>query len=437
MRSAQVLVIALLVSLCPTVAPALDVRSSEHIIIAADEVVEGDLYLSAEIVRVDGVVRGDLVAVGRKVTLRGRTEGDFIAAGQEIVVLGAVGDDMRAAGMLIKLGAEATVADHIVSAGYSFEAVPGSRVGGEVVFRGGKARIAGDIGAGLRVSGGAVELAGEVVGDAEIEVFGGMEDSPWFERFFPVGSELPLVAGGLTVKESAHIGGRLDYASPSEGAVVDGVVDAGVAWKPMPAGSGAGFDGDEHPPSLASRLGAQLRRFTALLLVGLLLLWRTPTWVDGWTEKLAKKPLPSFGWGLLGHVGFPLAVLAILLLLILLAVLVGALSLGRLVALIVPFGLAALVVLVVAFVATVVLAAPVLVSAAGGRALFARAWPARASSRYLPFIVGLVLYVVLTGMPIIGWGLGLIAIILGLGAIIQWLIALWQTDRGAEAPARV
>ena len=145
------------------------------------------------------------------------------------------------------------------------------------------------------------------------------------------------------------------------------------------------------------------------------------------------RPLRSFGWGVAGYVGVFLAGLGILLATILLGVLSGAFSLGRLTALIVLLGILALLTLVVGFLAAVLFGAPVLMSLAGGRALLGRGDLNSTSRSYLSLALGLAVFVLLTSLPFVGWGLRLLVVLLGLGLLVQWLLGMRRPSTADSA----
>lgn len=408
----------------PVLAAGVEFRAGDAVTIAADEVIEGDLYASGDTVTIAGVVLGDVVAAGREVRLTGRAEGDFIAAGQVVVVLGAVGDDMRVAGMVLQLGPEAAVADHVVAAGYSFETELGSRIGGDLVVRTAKARLAGYAESQVGVTASAVEIAGNVVGDVEAEVSGNLSEAPWFERFVSASVTVPRVADGLSVTDTARIGGRLSYSSPVEGAISDGVAGAGVEWDSTSLVADSDSAEEDRTPTLLSGLGRALQRFGALLIVGLLFLWRARAWVEARSDQLATNPLRSVGWGIASFVGGPLAAFFVLGTSILLAVLAGGLLLSRLALLFVLLGLALFVVLLVGFLVAILFGAPLLASVAAGRALLERGDPTRLRRPYVALVVGLAILILLTSLPVVGTGIGLLAIVAGLGPLVRWLTTL-------------
>ena len=175
-------------------ARAFDGRSGDQVVISADEVVEDDVYVSAQVFVLDGTVNGDVVVVGQNIT-----------------------DDIRMAGSVLLLGEKASVGGDIIAAGYSLEARPGSTVGQDVVFAGGQTLLAAAIARNLRVATGGLELRGEVGGDVRAEVGearNGHAGPP--PGMFPSSVPVPAVATGLTIDPSARIHGDLEYTSSSD-----------------------------------------------------------------------------------------------------------------------------------------------------------------------------------------------------------------------------
>jgi len=74
-------IIALLTLTIVTPARAFVARTGEDVVIAADEVIEDDLYVSAATFTLDGTVKGDLAVAAQTITINGTVEGDLMAAG--------------------------------------------------------------------------------------------------------------------------------------------------------------------------------------------------------------------------------------------------------------------------------------------------------------------------------------------------------------------
>ena len=399
-------------------------RADQTVVVGPGEVVADDLYASGEVIRVAGTVRGDLVAVGREVYVEGTVEGDVIAAGQAVSITGTVGDDVRIAGQVLHLGPEARVTDDVVAAGFSLEALPGSSIGGTVLGFGYQALLGGDVGESVRGSLAALALAGTVERDVEVEVGPrGKRTPPSFGPPPPV--RYPEVESGLRLADGARIGGDLRYQSPDEAAIALGAEVAGeVAYEPT--------TGKEEETGTDRALDAA-RRFAALLLVGGLLLLAAPGWTAGLAATVRERPLPSLSWGLV----LLLAALAACLLLALVVAFVAAIltfaTLTGLAVATIALGVLAELSLAVGLVLACLYLPAIVVGLAGGRLALARdAEPGR--GRLLAALaVGALVLVLLGLVPYLGAFIGLLVLLLGLGAL--WLWAAGRLRRTPEPAA--
>jgi cytoskeletal protein CcmA (bactofilin family) len=404
---------------------AIETRGGENVTIGADEVVEDDLYVGAQTVTVEGTVQGDLVAAGGTVRVNdGTVEGDLISAGQTVIVNGTVEDDVRIAGQALLIGEDAQITDDLIAAGYSLETERGSTVGGELLYGGYQALVAGNVGENLRGGMTAFELGGEVGDNVNVEVDGGGAQ-PTGSQFAPSPPAVPIppVEPGLTLTDTAQVGDDLRYESSSRGDIASGAQIGGdVSYERRPA--------EEVQPAqtgASAVLLESLRRFVVLLLIGLLMVLLAPRLVRGVADTVRSQPLLSLGWGVLDFLIVGVLVLVVLAATILLAIVFGLVTLGGLIPAIVSIGVLTDAVLVVTFLISVFYLAPVVVSFLGGRMLLGRFQPEREAGRVLPLVVGVLLYVILRAIPILGAVVALVVVLLGLGALSVWA---WQVVRG-------
>ena len=117
-------------------ARAMDLRGGDNVVIGANEVINDDVYISANTFTLDGVVKGDLIVFAKNVQINGTVEGDLMAAAQAVNINGALKDDARIAAAVITLGPNAHVADDVLTAGGSIETKPGSTISGGLIHRG-------------------------------------------------------------------------------------------------------------------------------------------------------------------------------------------------------------------------------------------------------------------------------------------------------------
>jgi cytoskeletal protein CcmA (bactofilin family) len=407
---------------------ALETRSGDSVVIGSDEVINDDLYVTANEVVVDGTIRGDLIAFGRSVTVDGTVEGDFIGAGQSVDLAGTVDDDVRIAGQTLVVREGAEVEDDLIAAGFSLENEPDSVVGGTLMYAGYQALLEGTVDEDLNVAANGLELGGGVGANVDAEVDG--EDSGPPSFLFAPQADVPTVESGLTLTASAIIGGDLTYESSTEAQIApQAQIEGEVIRSERPA------EEEEEAYTSDNIVLDNLRSFLALLLGGLLLVWLAPNWLRRRAGTVLDRPLASLGWGVLSLIAFVVLGIAILLTTILLVVILGLLTLGGLATLIVGLGLLAEVVLVLAFWVSTSYLSQIIVSFLAGVLLVEAIRPGRGSGRVLPLVVGLILYVILRAIPVLGSIVGLIVVLLGLGALFYWIWTKLRRSRATPPPA--
>lgn len=406
-----------------TLVAEVERRAGETVVVAAGEVFPDDLYATGEVVRIEGTVRGDLVAVAREVIVAGTVEGDVIAAAQAVSITGTVGDDARVAGQVLLLSDTARLADDLVAAAFSLEAEADSSIGGSVLFAGYQALLAGEVTESLRMAVGALALAGTVHGDVEADVGpAGERRPPQFGPPPPV--RIPTVASGLGLADGARIGGDLRYESPDEAEIAPGAEIAGeVAYEPV-----AG----EKAPTARDRVLGAVRRLLALLLVGGLLLLLAPRWLGELAATVRQRPLPSLGCGLVFVAAALVAALGLALVVAIVATVFGLATLKGLAIATAALGILAELALVAGLVVLCVYLPAVVVGLAGGRLALARDGQPTRGRLLAALALGLTGLVVLGLVPYLGALIGLVVLLLGLGAL--WL---WGVGRLRRAPPAV
>jgi cytoskeletal protein CcmA (bactofilin family) len=423
-RLLVVAVLVLLVGLgAVSTAQGMETRSGDRVEIGPDEVVDDDLYVTANEVVVDGTIRGDLIAFGSTISVEGTVEGDLIAAGQSVEVGGTVEDDARIAGQALLLDEGARVGDDLLAAAFSLENDPDSVVGGTLTYAGYQALLQGTVIEDVSVAANGLELGGEVGGNVDAEVDGENGGPP--SVVFAPQADIPTVEAGLALTDSATVGGSLTYESSTEAQIdPQARIEGEVTRSERPA------DEEEETYTFADAVFDNLRSFVALLLVGLLLIWVAPNWVRRRAGTVLDRPLASLGLGVLSFVALVILGVVILLVTLVLAIIFGLLSLGGLVAPIVVLGLLAEVILVLVFWISANYLAQIIVSFLAGVLLVEAVRPGRGSGRVLPLVVGLIVYVILRAIPVLGPLVGLAVVLLGLGTLLHWV---WTKLRSGRA----
>jgi cytoskeletal protein CcmA (bactofilin family) len=416
---------------------AFEGRGGNIVTIRADEVVEDDLYVGAGEFTLDGTVKGDLVVVGTMVTINGTVEGDLIAAGQSVIVNGSVEDDARVAGF--ELTVQGDVGDDVIAAGFSLEGRQGSFVGGDILYAGYQALLAGEVSGDVDVTGGAVRIAGTIEGDASVNVGGTDpgEQIPPFYNFVPNLPTVPSVAGGLTVDEGARIGGDLNYTANAETAVPGDAVAGDVDFdRYIPSQTEA----EKRPePSLAVRTGwwflRQIRRLVTLLLIGALMMWVVPDWTRKLARNVEMEPLPSLGWGVVAIAAFGVLMVLLLTATVLLTVVFGVVTLGGLAGRLATLG--GIVTTATGFSFSLLwrYVSSIVIALLLGQLIFRAFKSSAEQNRWWPMLLGVVILVIITAVPILGWLAKLGVVLLGLGAIWIWGRDLLTSRRKEPAAA--
>ncbi len=427
MRTPKVLtglaLVALLTLTIVTPARAFEARTGEDVVIAAGEVIEDDLYVSAATFTLDGTVKGDLAVAAQTITINGTVEGDLMAAGQAVIINGTVMDDVRISGATLFVGEGASIGDDLLSAGYSLETRSGSAVGGSLAFAGGQALLAGDVSHNVFAATGGLELRGKVGGNVKAEVgeaqaAGGPPPSMFMP---PTGVAMPTVNPGLTIDPAARIGGNLEYTQTKDLSIPGGVV-TGRVTRIEPQLSPEEMAVEQKP--LIQKVGDWflnlIRTILTLFLLGLLLGWLFPRFVKKAGEKLQAKPWHSLGWGVVSYAALFFAILVVFIVMIMLALFFGFLTLGKLTGLSIWLGLLTIVLLIFAFVLAAGFVVKIIASDLVGKLVLNAAKPGLGEHKVWPLLVGVVIIAILISLPFVGWLFKAVTIFFGLGAL--WLL---------------
>jgi hypothetical protein len=155
----------------------------------------------------------------------------------------------------------------------------------------------------------------------------------------------------------------------------------------------------------------------SLLVVGALLLWLLPRVVRGAAEGARRRPLVSFGVGVLGFIGVIVALVLMILATVLVAVVLGLLGLGSLTGLTVFAGILVAAIVVFLFVLALAFAAQATVGLALGR-LLVRGEGRSFLGSLVPLALGVLVVVLVAAIPVVGGWLEALLVLLGLGALL-------------------
>ncbi len=429
------LTILALVMIVPT-ALAFEGRGGETVVIGADEVIEDDLFISASEIIVEGTIEGNLFAVGQTIRVNGTVEDDLFAGGQEVIINGTVEDAYVGAYAVTVIG---EIQEDLLGGGYSLEHKPGATIGRDLLFGGFQILLDGDVEGEMKAGANSVRLAGAIGGDVMIDVGGAEPGGTMPPMFFPMVPSVPSIPSGLTLMESAQLDGNLNYTANAPIDVPPGTVEGETDFtqyvpETREDRERVGLD-RQTPTWLALRwVFKQLRRLVTLLVLGALMMWAVPQWARTLSATLEAKPGSSLGLGVLAIAVFVAGFIALILVIGAVTAIFGVITLGELARRFVTLG--GLVTGAVGFsfgllwryVTTLV------VSLLLGQLIFRLFKSDLEENRWVPMLVGVVVFVILWSIPILGWLIRLLTILVGLGAIWLWAQAALKREEPQPAP---
>lgn len=231
------------------------------------------------------------------------------------------------------------------------------------------------------------------------------------------------VAPGLRVGDSAQVGGKLTYTSsvPQSDGIQGLNPDQVVYQTPVPA--------PEVPqaPATQPRLEVRvpflgwffklLRELVALLVFGGLALWLMPNVTNKVVDQARLNVLPSAGYGLLTVLLGYFAAFVAASLILGVGLLLALVTLGSVSGPVFGLGFSALGLALAVFGFLVSTGSKIVVSLLLGGLLVDRIAPQTTNRKVWVLLVGVFVYALIRSIPLIGWLIGLIATVIGMGAM--------------------
>jgi len=162
---------------------ALERRHADFVTVAANETVDDSLLAAGNTVRVEGVVNGDLLAFGRTVEVRGTVKGDLISCAQRTEVSGTV--EGRIYTLSHSLDLEGQLGHSVYGLVQSLHLNDRGRVGEGIVVAAGDASLEGEVKRSVNIFTSNGDVSGSI------------------------GRDLTMAGGGLTLTNTARVGGNL------------------------------------------------------------------------------------------------------------------------------------------------------------------------------------------------------------------------------------
>lgn len=338
-------------------------------------------------------VADDIFAAGREVIFETVSAKNVIAAGMSLSLKGIIADDLIVAGG--RMDVSGNIKDDVIAAVCPFCPVMGRlnltngmQIGDDARLAGRDIAVDGRIGGDLYAAAQQFRLSGEVVGNARIE------------------------ADRIAIAPGARIGGDLLYTSQTKPEVSDGAVIAGQVRKvesQLPFAEG--FPKNWIWYGVLAVIGFVL----AILLLGAAVQLAMPGLLSNAVATVQTKPWSTLGRGLVLALVVPIAIA------LLMASVIG-----------IPIGM----VTAAGFIVLVAMAFVAIAFCIGlyVRRLFGRQdVPTGLGSRILWTSLGILILMVVGLIPFIGWAIGMLAMITGLGSVISQLGPVFRKANTAPA----
>jgi cytoskeletal protein CcmA (bactofilin family) len=243
--------------------------------------ITGPLFVSGNYVVINADVNGDVFAAGQSVVLNGKVDGDFIGAGSTVRINGSVNGNVRTAGKQVEINGQ--VERSLTGMGDSVNLGSTARIKNDALLFANSIQIYGTVEGQALGGGNEMRLDGPIGGDVRI----------WGVQSLSLGPS--AVIGGTMVYTSAN------QADISPQARVNGITQLAPPAAAEKSSKKAGFPW----------LGTLISFLAGVLLWGVVYLLFPPI-LPGLGRVGEKSPWPVLGWGFLGLLVTPLAVLILL-----------------------------------------------------------------------------------------------------------------------------
>ena len=379
--------------------------------ISTDETVENDVLLSGTDVALNGTVVGDALVVGRTIVINGDVQGSMVVLGENVVMNGQVEGSVYSIAVSFSQLSNASLGRSLYFLGISLVTEKESEIGSDLTAVTLGARQAGNVGRDTKVISGLIEI-GKLVIDRINRVTTGKS-----------------LSGPLPANESSSIDPQT-VQSNIFAASIGPVGSSRLTIQTQEEPDAEEPEDIAEPNPFGDWLVGRLRELVTYLLIGGLLIWLFPNLLDNWSNQVRKKPLAAGGWGLVAYVVGFIAHLIFFLLILVIGVSFAAVTLWGLAWAWWGVGFSALALAFSLFLVSIAFISKIIVAYLFGRLIFERFGSQPDMRKPWPLLVGLIIYVLLCGIPNLGWAISLIVTFLGLGAI--WLSFVGRNDRSQK-----
>jgi hypothetical protein len=426
--SRLLMVFAFTLLLAFTITPAAHageyIEGNPDAILEEDEVVGDDLFIGGNNVLVAGVVEGDLFAGGQNVIISGEVYGNVFAAGNAVTVSGQIDGALFIAGFALTLEDSAAIGRNVYVGGFSLDAQPESLIGRSVYGGAYQMLLNGTIERDVTAGLAALEVGGPVGGDLRVEV--GEPDSN-------VNVYMPYWSPGMPSVTILNPGYTVDEA------LVEGEVDITVT----PIDTTVEVDAPKINIDPSFFIFQHLRRrageFIALMLVGALGLWLMKGTLMNAVAEVKKNAGMDTVWGLLVYILYVPVVMVLFFVLLMVTILISLLTLGNLTGELIAVSSLSFAGILTLFGILTGLATKIVIGYLVGRWLLDKMSKLSYESYWHHFAalaLGVFLYEVLRAIPLFGFFVMLVVVVIGTGALLVLIKNRFQKSE-PSAPAEI
>lgn len=350
-------------------------------------------------VTVSGDIDEDLITAGGRIVVDGNVSGDLMVAGGYLNLNGDVGDDARITGGVITVNGK--IRDDLIIGGGQITLGDSSAVGGDLIVSGGTIEIDGEVLGNAVLSGGSISISGKINGNVKITGVGDLTITGDAEI---AGDVTYSSVNKASISEDAIIGGELKETIVEKAKEVKAVKKASVAFL------------------AATYFGGKVVSFLSLFVLGIILLLAIPKVFSKFNDRMRITVGRCVGAGAIMLFGMPIGMLILFIISIILFVTVIGAGLG-------VVALSSNAILIILY-ALLIYVSSIFLSFFIGRMVLSKT--SLDMNKYgwkvLAYLVGLVIIVVVYSIPFVGWMFRFAGVLFGFGGLMliikDWLMSL-------------
>lgn len=372
-KKLKLLLVALVLFL-PLPILALEMHSKDNVILGADKVIDSNYYAAGQNIEIYGTVNGDLFLAADTIIIDSdNINGDIFVAASDISISGNINGSVRAAGE--KINVSGNIDDNLMFFGQQATIDDESVIGGHLTTWGQRVNMYGQVDGNLEGGLESLFIDGQVGKNVDVHIAASKDTQ------------------GLEIGDAAVINGELKYKAWQEGDVADGAtITGGVAFDQL-------FKTSKNKTIGFALFKGLLIQFFMMLVVGMVMIYLWPKFLPQACDLVHKNFIVSFFKGLGLLIITPIA--AFILMLTIIGLPLGFILLGLWLAML--------------YLAKVI-GAWLLI-----RFLQIRFFSKKKISNITLLALGILLYIILSKIPIVGWIIILIIFVAAWGAVANFI----------------